>query len=421
MTEARLEVSSDDIVEGTCLQMCPPQEIALREKQQRLHYFETVTFTAAAEDGRAVDRLGVKPKADPHFVVKEFSRSAAGKVIKPSELRPAHILARTMNYLIQEICSKDDLPWHEIYAFVFDRSRAVRQDLVIQRISGRPFVEIYEKICRFHILASYKLRDSCLDVFDPKINDDHTLECLKRLLCAYDAEYPAFNEARAEFEAYYLLYNLGSFEALTRGTAVPLEIQSHSVFRLATQISKSTTFGNFVRFFRMVKKLPYLSFCAVHKHINRVRADSLAAINTAYYSRNAHLPISFLLEILIFNDEREASDFCSHFGLEVLGSAVKLDKNGFKRAQLPKSGLSLGVDVKSSDRLTSELLNGCSFNTGPSSERWTLQRQGGPVKGYTTDHADFHISETVAISSRFQTQGSWLGKGRGRGRRKAVH
>jgi len=48
------------------------------------------------------------------------------------------------------------LPWCRVYDFVFDRLRAVRQDMVIQRIAGREAMSILEIIVRFHIYASYR-------------------------------------------------------------------------------------------------------------------------------------------------------------------------------------------------------------------------------------------------------------------------
>jgi hypothetical protein len=47
--------------------------------------------------------------------------------------------------------------------------------------------------------------------FDPKINDTHTQECLKRLLRVYEVENC---QNREEFEAIYIIYNLGNMEAL---------------------------------------------------------------------------------------------------------------------------------------------------------------------------------------------------------------
>jgi len=43
-----------------------------------------------------------------------------------------------------------------IYEFLFDRFRAIRQDLVIQRSDERDTVKILETILSFYILSDYK-------------------------------------------------------------------------------------------------------------------------------------------------------------------------------------------------------------------------------------------------------------------------
>ena len=72
-----------------------------------------------------------------------------------------------------------------VYDFVFDRLRAVRQDLVVQqgdfRSSRDPVVaQILELCVKFHLIAGYR----CSEVsgFDSRTNFAHLLECLKALL-----------------------------------------------------------------------------------------------------------------------------------------------------------------------------------------------------------------------------------------------
>lgn len=350
-----------DSIQGMCLDMCPATEIAARENQRRLHFFETVAFTSPSQDSE--HHLG-KLIADPRAVIKEFSRSAAGRSIDSSELRPASVLLSTMNYLIEEIASKDGTySWQMIYWFMFDRVRAIRQDLVVQRITGKPVVEIFERACRFHILSGYRLCESPLDAFDPKINNDHTNECLKRLLCFYDEEdSSAYQGTRPEFEAYYLLHNLGSFEALNRAVNLPKEVKNSCLLRLAFDITTCIMLKNFVRFFRLVKRLPFLACCAVHKHMQQVRGDALAAINTAYFCRNASLPLALLVDMLNFDDAQEAGEFCSHFGLEVSVTSVKLVKgnlSSLKSSDVPplRARVSNMIDTKLSVT-TRDLLSG---------------------------------------------------------------
>ena len=49
--------------------------------------------------------------------------------------------------------------------------------------------------------------------YDPKINYQHTQECLKRLIYLYSV-FPDHHDNRQEFESVYLLYNLGQSDAL---------------------------------------------------------------------------------------------------------------------------------------------------------------------------------------------------------------
>ena len=406
------------------MQMCPAREIASREKQRRLHFFETVAFTRPTQNSDP--RLG-KLTADPRAAIKEFSRSAAGKAIDTSELRPANVLLRTMNYLIEEIASKDGTySWQMIYWFVFDRARAIRQDLVVQRISGKPVVEIFEKVCRFHILSGYKLCESPLDVFDPKINNDHISECLKRVLCFYDAEgLSAYKDTRAEFEAYYLLYNLGSFEALNRAVNLPEEIKNSCLIRLAFDITISIMLKNFVRFFRLVKKLPYLACCAVHKHLQQVRGDAIATVNTAYFCRNASLPLVFLVEMLNFNDVQEANDFCSQFGLEVSETSVKLVKDNLNTL---KSSDSWPLRARFSSMIDAKLtINTCDLLNGKCTVTSALVKSSVPashsvtfVSGICANKSKIGESHSVVQPAFNVQKPSWFGKGRGRGRGRKV-
>lgn len=55
------------------------------------------------------------------------------------------------------ILPRTDHSWLFLYEFVYDRLRAVRQDMVIQRIAGPAAVHILQTIAQFHIYAGYRL------------------------------------------------------------------------------------------------------------------------------------------------------------------------------------------------------------------------------------------------------------------------
>lgn len=225
----------ETVPEGNCQTMCPARELSDRERQNRLHRFEMLAGTER-------DRL---PRADPSRAVKEYSRPAAGKdSTNSSDLRPPEVLLTTVCYLIDSIVASPDLhPWTEasrsiillfcgssvsicilssyiewfifclffllqIYSFVFDRLRGVKQDMIIQRVSGSKCVAILERTIRFLIYASYRLCGEPLRLYDPCINDTHLQEYLSWLLDCYATE-AGPHPNQEEFEALGLLYNLG--------------------------------------------------------------------------------------------------------------------------------------------------------------------------------------------------------------------
>lgn len=50
----------------------------------------------------------------------------------------------------------ENLPWNVVYDFIMDRLRAVRQDMVIQNLSGADYVSLLQPMIRFYAFAAYK-------------------------------------------------------------------------------------------------------------------------------------------------------------------------------------------------------------------------------------------------------------------------
>ena len=71
----------------------------------------------------------------------------------------------------------------DAYDFVFDRLRAVRQDMVIQRLVGEGAIYVYEQTIAFLVLFGYRL---CADPnFVVKFNETHITECFGQLIVLY--------------------------------------------------------------------------------------------------------------------------------------------------------------------------------------------------------------------------------------------
>lgn len=193
--------------------------------------------------------------------MKEFARSAAGvQSPKSHTLRTKAALKRTVHYLLTDIVRDDRRPFNVAYDFIFDRLRSVRQEIVMQDFDALVTIELMEPMIMFLAYSSYRfvlfiafyigmkirsafisewivffrLVEETIDRFDPKICHQHLQECLKKVLRCYDVVYESIyvnDEAKIasnhrEFvESLYLLFNLGSGEALARAIRIPQQFK----------------------------------------------------------------------------------------------------------------------------------------------------------------------------------------------------
>ncbi|XP_023699609.2 SAC3 domain-containing protein 1 [Paramormyrops kingsleyae] len=302
---------------GTCTLMCPERERREREAQKRLHRFEMMP-------GMEKDRW---PRADPTRTVKEYSRPAAGKdATRPHDLRPPSVLLKTVCYLINAIALSPSLqPWTEVYDFVFDRLRSVRQDMIIQRVSGPECAAVLERIVRFLLYASYRLCEEPLRLYDPRINDTHLQESLSWLLSCYCVGHHPHQE---EFQALSLLYNLGSTRALQHALELPEEVRAAPAVRLALSVNRAHLERNPVRLLRLARRLDFLQSCALHRHLEACRRHLLLLYSYGHSSRNCRFPLRELARLLALEDAQAAS-LCRACGVSVTGDRVSFSKASY--------------------------------------------------------------------------------------------
>ncbi|XP_046468200.1 germinal-center associated nuclear protein [Neodiprion pinetum] len=329
-----------DFIVGTCLFMCPEKERWMREREGLLHTFEVDEKTKHLK----------RPKADPSKIVKCFSRPAAGQLMPDtSELRPASVLLSTIRYLFTNVVTRVDYDWVMIYDFVFDRLRAIRQEVVIQRIRGPQSVQILEPIVRFHVYAGQRLCEKNISVFDTKINSQHLLECLKQLLVLYDEleeqssmcnpnfeeniERLSIGNNRPQMEALYMLLHLGDSSALGRGISLPHKYRGKNV-KLAMKISLAWFLKNYVRTLRLIQKLPLLLKFGVLSNLRLLRRDTFQIMSAAYNSKLLTFPGLKLQEILMYRDVEKLSADCKLFNLSFAYENVQFDARKFNKGML---------------------------------------------------------------------------------------
>ncbi|XP_069680940.1 SAC3 domain-containing protein 1 isoform X1 [Periplaneta americana] len=312
-----------DFIRGTCTDMCPARERRLREREGLLHILELPEGC----------RLHPPPKANPQLTVKSFSRSAAGQLApRRDELRPPAVLQKTVHYLLKDVAQRQEVDWCVVYDFVFDRLRAVRQDLVIQGLNPKHGIMILEPIVRFHCYAGYRLCSQPASKFDATINHTHLLECLTRLLVLYDEVQQCchVSEERREMEALYLLVALGDGQALTRALQLPTKLRRRGVVHTALVMSLAMWNGNYARVCALIPQLPPLLMCAAALQLPNIRRRALQVMSHAYSCRNLTFPLDALQSLLLYRSCKETASDCQRHGFTVEGSSVVFSRAAFR-------------------------------------------------------------------------------------------
>ena len=153
---------------GTCTFMCPDEELLRREKEGDIQLLEVT------------DPGGLHPKEWTlrDTAVKRFRRSAADfKLDIPDWVRPPEVLERVCAYLEEWVMERDrqgpDKRWAnqpsdtppplDVYQFIWDRTRMIRKDYILQNYIGTGgncdarAVRCHERIARWHAMCEHQL------------------------------------------------------------------------------------------------------------------------------------------------------------------------------------------------------------------------------------------------------------------------
>ncbi|KAL7436005.1 hypothetical protein ACHAXM_004960 [Skeletonema potamos] len=156
---------------GICTNMCPDEELIRREREGDIQLLEIT------------DPGGLHPA---HWTlrdtaVKRFRRSAADfKLDIPELVRPPEVLERVCGYLEEWVMERDrqgpDKRWAQaatttsdtpppldVYQFIWDRTRMIRKDFILQNYIGTGgkcdarAVRCHERIARWHAMCEHQL------------------------------------------------------------------------------------------------------------------------------------------------------------------------------------------------------------------------------------------------------------------------
>ncbi|KAK0179213.1 hypothetical protein PV327_008026 [Microctonus hyperodae] len=356
-----------DPIIGTCLSMCPKEERLLREQEGLLNRLEIDESTKHLK----------YPKADPAKIIKCYKRSGAGVLMnEPSELRPGPVLLLTLKYLFTKVLTRKDIGWSAIYEFTFDRIRAIRQDMIVQRLDVAMNIMLLEPIVKFHIYAAERMCEKSSSEFVSKFNEEHLLECLKVLLVKYDerdTDDKSHNnyvlvmkkfsrltmcDHRAQIEALYILNYLGNEAALDRGLSLPAKYKNTPEVKAALKISLAWYMNNYIRVCREISQLSPLFAMAALSNLKCIRRSVLQIMSSGYNCKNNPYNMNDLKNILLYNNMERITIDCALYG-------IKFDNNNniyFQKAQFNGVNMLAHPEKHLSDSVLDELLPDILFN-----------------------------------------------------------
>uniref|UniRef100_A0A3Q3DZS7 Germinal-center associated nuclear protein n=1 Tax=Labrus bergylta TaxID=56723 RepID=A0A3Q3DZS7_9LABR len=336
----RTDLVLSKVFVGTCPDMCPEKERYMRETRKQLSIFEVVLNTEMVEHTAAI---------------KEYSRSSADQEEPlPHELRPLPVLSMTMDYLVTQIMDEGHDNYRDWYDFVWNRTRAIRKDIIQQHLCCPHTVSLIEKCTRFHVHCAHHLCEERISSFDPKINNENMTKCLQSLKEMYQdlATRQVYCPQEAEFRQYNVLLKLND--------EVPSHTSSCPCRDFAVQAFAAVNSNNFVRFFKLVKGASYLASCLLHRYFNQVRAKALKTLNIAHTigPRSTAFPVDDVVRMLMFQSVEEATEFIQQYGINVLDGVVELSRTSFQEPDLPLSQNKSEVILAKKTVLNGEVVNG---------------------------------------------------------------
>ncbi|CRL01712.1 CLUMA_CG014928, isoform A [Clunio marinus] len=319
------DINKAPSTKGTCKDMCPEKERIMREAR-----LQVASFEVSDQDS----------SMDPRKAIKQYSRSAAdAETPLPHELRPESSLKTSMTYLlhmIMNLCDDDRTSIGDWYHFVWDRTRGIRKDITQQELCSPVTVDLVEQCVRFHVHCSARLIAEDPAIFDQKINTENLTKCLQTLKYMYNdlkvKNVKCKNEA--EFRAYVVLLNLNeSGNFLWEIKQLEKSILNSKEVRYALDVYFAVANNNYVKFFNLVRETSYMNACILLRYFTQVRIKAINIIMKSYTPRKGsfNYNISYLQEILAFEDFESTVTFLGHHGLvcDTETDVVFLDRSMF--------------------------------------------------------------------------------------------
>jgi len=238
-----------------------------------------------------------------------------------------------------------------VHHFVWDRTRAIRNDFSIQQITRGPELHVaiasYERIARFHILSLHQLAwvMTPYEKYESQQEREQLDKTLLSLMQYYDdsrGRVQSRNEA--EFRAYCIIFQIQDPvpNLEDRVQTWPVEILEDGRVQRALKLYKAASntadpqgpfkpgvphavaHANWRRFWKLIQsnEISYLMACVAEIYFALVRRTALNSIWQSYRKganvKNEDWSLEELTEVFGFEDEDEVQRFCEDYGFTIV-------------------------------------------------------------------------------------------------------
>ncbi|KAJ4967330.1 hypothetical protein NE237_019179 [Protea cynaroides] len=307
-------LESSHAIIGLCPDMCPDPEREERERKGDLDKYERLD--------------GDRNQTTKFLAVKKYNRTAEREA---DLIRPMPVLQKTVDYLLALLDHPYDDRFLGMYNFLWDRMRAIRMDLRMQHIFNRMAITMLEQMIRLHIIAMHELceytkGEGFSEGFDSHLNIEQMNKTSVELFQMYDDHRKKGIDlsTEKEFRGYYALlkldkhpgYKVDPAELSLDLAKMTAEIRQAPEVLFAREVARACRMGNFVAFFRLVRKATYLQACLMHAHFAKLRTQALASLYSGLQN-NQGIPLTHVRKWLGMELGEDIVKLLEHHGFSV--------------------------------------------------------------------------------------------------------
>lgn len=162
---------------------CSPSEIEERQRTMDVSVFESTKETCSSPPSHRI--------IDPLKAVTKYRRNAQRNTSQSlNSCRSLSDLVGTVYFLLgNDVLLNLQYSFSTRYSFIFDRFKAIRQDIVSYQLSqSHELCNIYEEMCRFYIVCHFRLSNSSpAHGYDSRLNFENLQSTLSSLLIIYES------------------------------------------------------------------------------------------------------------------------------------------------------------------------------------------------------------------------------------------